>query len=105
MYPLMERHKLAESMRQEMLREIESARPAYAVFVGVNTSWVDHAPSEDAAIDRMMAYAVANYDQVGLLEILSPEHTEVRWEGALAGYTPQSPYRIVVLKRRDAPRK
>jgi len=104
MYPLMERQKFAETMRQEMLREIETARPTYAVFVGVNTSWVDHSPSDTAARDRLMEYANTNYGQVGLLEILSPEHTEVRWENALADYTPKSPYRIVVLKRRDVPR-
>ena len=104
MYPLMERQKLAETMRQEMLREIETARPTFAVFVGVNTSWVDHSPSDNATIDRLMAYANANYDQVGLLEILSPEHTEVRWESAVADYTPKSPYRIVVLRRRDVSR-
>ena len=104
MYPLMERQKFAETMKQEMLREIETARPTYAVFVGVNTSWVDHSPSDTAARDRLMEYANTNYGQVGLLEILSPEHTEVRWENALADYTPKSPYRIVVLKRRDVPR-
>jgi uncharacterized protein YqfB (UPF0267 family) len=104
MYPLTERHKLAESMRLEMLREIQTARPRYAVFVGVNSSWIDHSPADTSVPDKMMAYAQANYDAVGLFEILTPEHTEVRWEGALAGYAPRSPYRVIVLRRRDVSR-
>jgi uncharacterized protein YqfB (UPF0267 family) len=104
MYPLTERQKLAESMRLEMLREIQTARPRYAVFVGVNSSWIDHSPADTSVPDKMMAYAQANYDAVGLLDIMTPEHTEVRWEGALAGYSPRSPYRVVVLKRRDVSR-
>jgi hypothetical protein len=100
MYPLTETHELAKSMLEEMLREIEAARPQYAVFVAVNTSWVDHLPSDMTAFNRLLEYARTNYDQVGLLEIIDPEHTEVRWENELAGYTARSPYRVIVLKRR-----
>jgi hypothetical protein len=103
MYPLMENQDLAATMRKDMLREIEAARPAYAVFVGINTSWIDHPSSDTKALDAMMDYAEAKFEDVGLLEILGPDHTEARWEGQLAGYAPQSPYRIVVLKRRAAP--
>jgi hypothetical protein len=100
MYPLMENQALAESMRKDMLQEIEAARPTYAVFVGINTSWVDHASTDTSALGTMMDYANAHFDEVGLLEIVSPERTEARWGSELQGYAPRSPYRVVVLKRR-----
>jgi Dolichyl-phosphate-mannose-protein mannosyltransferase len=68
-YGLMEPQPYAHKMQQEMIQEIEAARPMYLVLVMQNKSWLA-GPDSDLSIFRWAGkYCDANYDEVGLINI------------------------------------
>jgi len=46
-YELMEPQSYARQMQEEMIQQIESARPKYLIWIGVPASWLQQATSED----------------------------------------------------------
>ena len=56
-YPLMENHAYASTMQQQMLEEIERARPDYAVYVDDNYSWLPQSHSERRILDWWNGYS------------------------------------------------
>jgi len=76
-YPLMELHKYALKMQEEMIREIETARPEYLIFVNVKPSWAARPESEQNIITWYEHYSKANYDLVRIVkepaEVAPPE--------------------------------
>jgi hypothetical protein len=60
-YALMERHEFALDMQKEMAAQIESARPAFIVFVGVPTSWLVRADSPRFIFEWARDYLAAHY--------------------------------------------
>ena len=64
-YPLMEPQRYASSMQDEMIMEIEGARPKYVVFVTVATSWLTRPDSDDRILKWANAFTKACYDEVG----------------------------------------
>src|SRR5262249_40428701 len=71
-YPLMETHPFAHSMQQEMIAEIEAARPRFLVLVNVPTSWLARPGSSPAIIEWFREYAEKHYRVTGIADILSP---------------------------------
>jgi 4-amino-4-deoxy-L-arabinose transferase-like glycosyltransferase len=63
-YALMERHEFALDMQKEMAAQIESARPAFIVLVGVPTSWLQRADSERHIFEWARDYLAAHYRKV-----------------------------------------
>jgi hypothetical protein len=63
-------------MQEEMIREIEQARPKYLVFVNVPTSWVKSTRSESLILEWIKEYMAGNYDLVGLVNIVAPDRTD-----------------------------
>jgi hypothetical protein len=98
-YGLMELQPLALAMQQEMIRQIEAARPAYVVWVDVPTSWVVRPGSEHAIFDWAERYLPANFDLCGTITIDGPERTDYAWDGA-AGEPPPDVPAIRVLRRK-----
>lgn len=69
MYPLMEKQPLAAMMQQEMIQEIETAKPRYIVLVSVPTSWLRSADSQPILFNWMDGY-LAKIRLAGFVEIL-----------------------------------
>ncbi len=67
-YPLMEPHKYALRMQEEMIREIEAAQPEYLVVVKVEYSWSMWPDSQKQIIDWYEEYTRANYDLVRMVK-------------------------------------
>ena len=63
-------------MQEEMIRQIESARPKYLIWIGVPTSWLRQPTSEGMIIAWGNDYVEKFYDVVGLVNILSPDQTD-----------------------------
>jgi len=100
MYPLMEPGPFASSMQQEMITQIEAAKPEFMVYVNVNISWL-WKPSSDKTIFKWFdSYRVQFYDIVGAATILSSEQTVYRWDEQAVNYTPASEFWVAVFKRR-----
>jgi hypothetical protein len=84
-YPLMELHKYASKMQDEMIREIETARPDYLVFVKVDESWLMREQSDRKILDWYDQYSKTNYD---LVRVIKESDDEMGKTDPLAGRTP-----------------
>ncbi|HEY5599083.1 MAG TPA: hypothetical protein VIK48_00215, partial [Candidatus Manganitrophaceae bacterium] len=87
-------------MQEEMIQEIEAARPLFLVFAGIATSWLRRPESENLIFDWFGKYIQEGFDRVGVIDILSADRTEYAWDAASAGYSPKSEYYLLVFKRK-----
>ena len=100
-YGLMESQRYAVRMQREMMREIEAARPKYLVFVAVTTSWLKHANSETEIFDWFDRYSAADFQLDGLVNIVSPEHTDYYLPLLVDPRSiPPSEYYLLIYKRK-----
>jgi hypothetical protein len=97
-YGLMEPQPFAKQMQQEMIREIESARPKFLVLVVMNRSWLVW-PDSDLSIFKWAAtYCDVNYDEVALINI-SDNGTDYYLSGHPSNVT-RTPDHILVYQRK-----
>jgi hypothetical protein len=68
-YGLMESQKYAQQMQQEMIREIEGARPKYLVSVAIVYSWLRRPDSAEAIFNWANEYMAQNYTATGFVNI------------------------------------
>jgi hypothetical protein len=99
-YGLMENHPYARRMQQEMIAEIEAAKPKFLVFVKVPSSWLAHPGSDMTIFSWVEQYRLQHYQVVGVADIGWPRETEYRWGVDAVRYSPKSKYGIVVFVRR-----
>jgi hypothetical protein len=99
-YALMEIHPFALQMQENMIRDIESGRPAYLVFVNVPQSWLVRPHSHTAIFEWFNRYQRDFYEIAGIADIVSYEKTEYRWGDDAKKYVPRSPFWLTVLKRK-----
>ena len=100
MYPLMEVHKYALNMQKNMIRDIESAQPAYLVFVNIPTSWSPWGESERLVFDWFKEYN-RGYDVVGVAEISPFEPTRYCWGDEARVYDPgEHPWYVTIHRRK-----
>ena len=99
-YPLVEPQPFALQMQNEMIRDIEVARPAYIVMVNVPVSW-QFLSNAKRIFDWFSVYARKNYDLVGIADMVSASKTVYIWDGAAAAYQPLSPFVLDIFKRKD----
>jgi hypothetical protein len=98
-YALMEPQIYARKMQLEMIREIEAARPKYAVIVNVYTSWV-YRSNSDMTIRRWGdTYFAQNYRVAGLVDILPDGQIQAHWDDEARRIQPQSQSNVFVLER------
>ena len=99
MYPLMEEHPYALKMQNEMIDEIERARPEYMIYIDDELSWLPRGGSERKIVDWWTDYWAANMDLALTLEVE---------EGNERGAAPDRPAKdapaakhILIFKRRQ----
>lgn len=79
-YPLVESQPYAAAMQTEMIREVETSRPEYVVYVNVRNSWVQStAPISHAIFDWFERYQREQLRLVGLVEIPPDGQTQYQW--------------------------
>ena len=100
-YPLMEAQPDALQMQREMMREIQTARPAYLVLASMTTSWVNGALSAQPILSWSRAYSTQCYDLVGVADI-GDDTTTVVWDRAATTYEPKSVNVVFTFKRKTA---
>ena len=72
-YGLMEPQKYAQQMQQEMIREIEAARPKYLLSVAMVYSWLRRPDSAEAIFNWANGYMAQNYTAAGFVNITPTE--------------------------------
>jgi hypothetical protein len=99
-YALMEPQPFAITMQDEMISEIEEARPSYLVFAKVFTSWTNRPDSDLSIIDWFVRYSAENYKVVGLADIPPDGSTEYTWGDEAADMAPESAAGLIVFERK-----
>jgi len=99
-YELMEPQTYARQMQEEMIRQIESARPKYVLWISVPASWLQQATSEGMIFDWANDYVGKFYDVVGLVNILSRDHTDYYFD-QLPESMPQLSNYILICRRKS----
>ncbi|PYI73236.1 MAG: hypothetical protein DMF08_04080 [Verrucomicrobia bacterium] len=72
-YGLMEPQKYVHHMQEEMIREIEDARPKYLISVAIGYSWLRRPDSEPAIFTWANEYMAQNYTAAGFVNIKPTE--------------------------------
>jgi hypothetical protein len=99
-YELMEPQSYARQMQEEMIRQIESARPKYVISIGVRSSWLQQPESERLIFAWADDYVGKFYDVVGLVNILSRDHTDYYFD-QLPEPMPQLVNYIFICRRKS----
>lgn len=100
-YGLMEEQKYALQMQQQMINEIQAARPEAIVFVNVSASWLPTAHSQTMIYSWAQQYIRDHYDFTGIAEI-HMTHTDYKWGEAAKEYQPRSNSVVFVFKRKNS---
>lgn len=101
-YALMEEHPFALDMQKEMIRQIETAKPEFVVYVNVPTSWLMRPSSHTEILKWVPGFLDAGYVQVGLLDIVAPDRTDRFWDADVVGKKPASARWLGVYRRKPA---
>jgi 4-amino-4-deoxy-L-arabinose transferase-like glycosyltransferase len=100
MYPLMEPQAYATRMQEEMISEIETARPEFLVMVRFPVSWLRVEDSNDHIFDWMKDYMQNGYDVVGVVHVTDDDgQTVYKWDDEAPSYHTSSPLAALVLRR------
>ena len=100
MYPLTESQPYALTMQDEMIREVEAQRPEYVVFVHVRSSWLTDLEGAAPVLGWWKQHCARNYSLVGIVDMVSEDRTEYRWDAAVMGYWTRSDAYLQVYRRR-----
>lgn len=100
-YGLMEAHPFAIQMQQDMIKEIEAARPAFLVAVQIPLSWLVRPGSDRRIHTWMVRYSSACYDLAGTFDVGQGD-APVRWTTGESDAPPHSAHGIYVFRRRAA---
>ncbi len=102
MYPLMEPQPFARAMQEKMIAEIEAAQPRFLVLVNVDQSWSRRSDSAQTVLEWTQQEANADYDTVGVAEIMPDGGTVYRWGAAARTFEPRSRSYVTLLERTAA---
>lgn len=100
-YPMMAKHKFVTVMQEEMIKEIESARPKFLIFVAISTSWMAKEDSDKMIFNWFSQYQQKYYKRIGIIDLISEENTVYYWGDESLGYYPGSTSWIDVFERLD----
>ena len=100
-YGLMETHPFVRQMQEEMMREIENARPKYIVYVKIVNSWQFKPTSDLRILHWLASYLSANYRIVGLADIVPGGVTRYYWGEEAGFFAPNSTNGVSILERKD----
>ena len=100
-YGLMEHQKYARQMLKDTIRELETSRPKYMVFVRIPPSWLARPDSDTTIFTWAKQYLQTYYHMVGMVEFESEDNVMYLWDEDVEGYLPTSSDFIMVLKRKD----
>ena len=101
MYPLMEPQIFSGKMQSDVIREIENARPKFAVRVNVPNSWVRRTDSDPTIFHWADKYFGSNYRVAGFVDIYPDGRSEALWDDAARNTRSKSQFNIQVLERKS----
>ena len=103
MYPLLEPHERFSAMQKEMVEGVMAASPDYVVYFNAKTSWHEYEQfigTEKRLFEWIHGYLPANYDVIGIVDVIGGRPTGYRWGGPLVGYEPEYDCYIIVFRKK-----
>jgi len=100
-YGLMEEQKYALQMQQQMISEVEAARPEALVWVNVRASWLPQEHSKNLILSWAQEYVHDHYELTGVADIHMTQ-TDYRWGDDAKNYQPRSNSVVFVFKRKTS---
>jgi hypothetical protein len=99
-YGLMEPQKFASEMQQEMIRDIERARPKFLISVVMPDSWLQRPESERLIFNWANEYTAQNYSIAGFVNMVAPDKTDYYFENVPQS-VPQLGKYILIYQRKS----
>ena len=99
-YPLMEKQRFAHQMQEEMIAEIERARPKYLVMVGNAPSWLRRPDSDMTIFNWEQSEVQRAWTLEGIADIM-PNGTTYAWGVDAQSYRPRGSNVILVYRVRS----
>jgi hypothetical protein len=100
-YGLMENQKYALKMQEQMITEIEAARPQTLVFVNLYTSWDPNRNTKELIYEWARRYIQEHYEITGVVDIPMTK-TNYRWGDDAKNYNPKPYHAILVFTRKPS---
>ena len=97
----MESQPYAATMQDEMIREIESSKPEYLVWVAYKLSWMVNSASDMEIFNWCQKYADEFYEKVGIVDTRATGETIHLWDDDARNYHGSSQQYIVIYKRKS----
>jgi hypothetical protein len=99
-YGLMEPQKYAGQMQQEMIRDIERARPKFLISVVMPDSWLERPESERLIFTWANEYTAQNYIIAGFVNMVAPDKADYYFENVPQS-VPQLGKYILIYQRKS----
>jgi hypothetical protein len=99
MYPLMEEQPYALRMQDEMINEIERARPEYVLYIDDALSWLPRGASQQKILNWWQDYWPKNLDLVLTLKVEEGREPDTESRSPAKDMPPEK--RILIFKRRQ----
>jgi hypothetical protein len=100
-YGLMENQKYALKMQEQMITEVEAARPQTLVFVNLYTSWDPNRNAKELIYEWARRYIQDHYEITGVVDVPMTK-TNYRWGSEAKNYTPKPYFAIMVFTRKTS---
>jgi 4-amino-4-deoxy-L-arabinose transferase-like glycosyltransferase len=97
-YPLMEHQQFAHRMQEEMIREIEAAKPRYLIMVGVKESWLAKPDSDRTLFEWVQKEMQRGWTLDGIVDI-QPNGTRYTWGAEAPAYQTKTRSVIQLFRR------
>jgi hypothetical protein len=103
MYSLVERQPYARQFQQQMIKEVEAARPKYVVFVNLKASWLPPPNADMTVANWFMDYESRHLKLVGIVEVDEAMRITYRWDNP--DLSPREHVRIAmtIYERQSSP--
>jgi hypothetical protein len=99
-YALMEPQAFARTMQQEMMREIEAARPEWIVVVRCDPSWLVREWSDRTILTWLADYLKARYTVDGTVEVRRDAPAVYRFGADALEHPPEGKNFVLLCRRR-----
>jgi hypothetical protein len=99
-FGLVENHSYNKLMQQEMIAEIEKAKPKFIVYSNIQFSWLYHPGAPRHIYEWADEYTSRYYEVAGVVDEISPDQTIYKWNEEARNYTPASTDFLKVYKRK-----
>jgi hypothetical protein len=100
-YALMESHPFALQMQKGMIKEVETAKPKYLVFVSISSSWLRKLKSNPLIFEWLTSYLIKHYKRIVIVDIMSNTKTLYIWGKRVKRYKSRSDCNLSIFERKN----